>query len=262
MAFGIPSSTRRLLYIRDLLYELVVRDIKLRYKRSLLGIGWSLLNPLTELLVYSFVFGRVIPQEIPNFVVFLFIGILSWNWFQAAIMAATNSIVGNRDLIKRPGFPSPVLPIISVASNFIHFIIALPILFVLMYIEGVPLTETALLIPLIIVLQFTFTLGVAYFVATFHVTFRDTEYLVGIFLRLLLFVSGIFFSVEGVREEIWLINANPILHIINAYRFGFMNTEIPLLGNAMMWTAIASIILLVFGYITFQRTSYRYIEEL
>src|SRR5215468_1809870 len=95
---------------RDLLRELVVRDMKLRYKRSVLGLGWSLLNPLAQLLVYKFIFEQVLPVNVPNFTSYLFSGVLVWNWFHMSLVLATSSIVDNRDLIKRPGFPIAILP--------------------------------------------------------------------------------------------------------------------------------------------------------
>src|SRR5215475_3862893 len=94
---------------RDLLHELVVRDMKLRYKRSVLGIGWSLLNPLAQLLVYRFIFEDVLPVNVPNYTSYLFCGVLVWTWFQMSLVFATSSVVDNRDLIKRPGFPVAVL---------------------------------------------------------------------------------------------------------------------------------------------------------
>ena len=94
----------------DLLYELVARDLKLRYKRSVLGVAWSLLNPLMQLLVFAFVFGTVLPLGIPDYVIFLFTGILAWNWFHSSLLTATSTIVDNRDLVKRPGFPAAILP--------------------------------------------------------------------------------------------------------------------------------------------------------
>src|SRR5215475_8307833 len=101
---------------RDLLHELVVRDMKLRYKRSVLGIGWSLLNPFAQLLVFRFIFEQVLQVKIHNFTSFLFTGILVWNWFQMSLIFATTTVVDSRELIKRPGFPTAVLPAVTITS--------------------------------------------------------------------------------------------------------------------------------------------------
>src|SRR5690349_14967033 len=123
-------QSRRLVYLWDLLSVLVGRDMKLRYKRSLLGLAWSLVNPLAQFLILNFVFHSILPLDIPNYTPFLFTGILAWNWFNTALMSATDAIVDNGDLIRRPGFPPAVLPLIAVTSNLIHFLLALPILIV------------------------------------------------------------------------------------------------------------------------------------
>ena len=102
------DNLRRLIYIRDLLRELVVRDMKLRYKRSVLGVAWSILNPLAQLLVFGFVFRFILPVKIPNYSSFLFCGVLAWNWFSSSLLLSTGAIVDNRDLIKRPGFPAAI----------------------------------------------------------------------------------------------------------------------------------------------------------
>src|SRR6516164_4511461 len=123
-----PLTGRRLIYIRDLVYELVLRDLKLRYKRSTLGLVWSLLNPLLQLLVFSLVFTYIVPIQMPHYTIFLFIGILVWTWFAAALYAATTCIVENPSMIRHPGFPVSILPVITVTSNLIHFLLAGPIL--------------------------------------------------------------------------------------------------------------------------------------
>ena len=109
----------KLRYQFDLLRELVLRDLRLRYKRSL-GVFWSLLNPLLQLLVFTLIFGIVLPLKIPNFPLFLFVGLLAWNWFQASLTEATGAIVDNRDLVRRPGFSTTILPVVPVTTNFIR----------------------------------------------------------------------------------------------------------------------------------------------
>jgi lipopolysaccharide transport system permease protein len=112
---------------RDLLRELVVRDMKLRDKRSCLGVGWTLVNPLSQLLVFDFVFRVLFRVNEPNFSAFLFIGIISWNWFSSALLQSTTAILENRDLIRQPGFPAGILPVVTVIAHLIHFLITLPI---------------------------------------------------------------------------------------------------------------------------------------
>ena len=129
------SRNERLIYLHDLLFMLVARDMRLRYKRSWLGFGWTLLNPLAQLLVFYFIFNAVLPLNVPHYSSFLFTGILVWNWFQSTLLLATGAIVDHRELIRQPGFPAAILPIATVISNLIHFLLALPILFVFLMID-------------------------------------------------------------------------------------------------------------------------------
>src|SRR5262245_36055094 len=116
-AASVGPLARRVCYIRDLLLVLVSRDMKLRYKRSVLGSLWTLLNPLGQLLILSFLFRSVLQLGIPRYTSFLFCGLLVWTWFQAALSQATGSILESSDLIKRPGFPIAMLPIVTVTSH-------------------------------------------------------------------------------------------------------------------------------------------------
>ena len=118
----------RLVYLRDLIGVMVLRDIKIRYKRSVIGVGWSLLNPLLQLCVFYFVFGWVVPVRLPHFSVFLFVGILAWNWFQSSLVAASSVITDNPMLIRQPGFPVVMLPVVPVMANLVNLLLAFPVL--------------------------------------------------------------------------------------------------------------------------------------
>ena len=247
---------------RDLLRELVVRDIKLRYKGSLLGLAWSLLNPLAQLLVFGFVFSYILPLNIPNYTAFLFTGLLVWSWFQSSLVASATAIVDGRSLIKRPGFSAAVLPLVTVIANLIHFVLALPILVVFLLLTQIPIRTVTAVLPAIIVLQLVFTLGLCYFVATFHVIFRDTQHLVSIFLLLLFYLTPIFYDASVVPARFqWLYRLNPLLHLIEAYRAIFIYGQLPPLLPMLLLTAIAGLLLFL-GYRFFMQASYTFVEEL
>jgi lipopolysaccharide transport system permease protein len=260
MTIAIPYN--KLVHIYDLLHALIVRDMKLRYKRSVLGLAWSLLNPLAQLLVFSFIFQAVLPLNIPNYTLFLFTGLLAWTWFQSSIAAATGAIVDNRDLIRRPGFPIAILPVVIIITNLLHFLLALPILLIFLLLAGIPITGAVLALPLIILLQFILTLGVSYILATFHVTFRDTQYLVGILLMLGFYLTPIFYNISTLPGHYRAIyNLNPFVHIIGSYRAIFIEGHLPELLPLLILGGL-SILLLWFGYRIFMNTSYRFVEEL
>ena len=254
--------TRRLIFLRDLLHELIARDIKLRYKRKVLGTIWSLLNPLAHFLVLSFVFRYVLPLKIPNYTTFLFTGVLVWSWFRSSLHAATGTIVHNGTLIRRPGFPVAILPVVTVASHLIHFVLALPILLFFIYVGGIPITGAILVLPLVIVLQFFLTLSLAYLMATIHVTFRDTQYLLDILLLLGFYLSPIFYKADVIPPQYQPIyRLNPMVDLISAYRTILIEGKLPDLLPLLL-LAIAVTVLLRFGYTIFMRASYRFVEEL
>ena len=252
----------RLIYLRDLLRELVVRDMKLRYKRSVLGLAWSLINPLAQLLVLYLIFSLVLPLDIPNYPVFLFTGLLVWTWFQSSLLSATSVILENPDLIRRPGFPVAVLPVVTVITQLIHFLLALPILLIFLLFSHIRLTGTILLLPLIITLQFVFTLSLTYLVAAVHVTFRDTQYLLGILLLLGFYLSPIFYEASLIPAGFQFIyHLNPMVDLINAYRTILIQGELPDYLPLLL-LGVVSTGLLAAGYRIFVQSSYRFIEEL
>lgn len=252
----------RLAYFWDLLSVLVGRDIKLRYKRSVLGMAWSLLNPLAQFVILNFVFHTVLPLGIPNYTPFLFTGVLAWNWFHTALMLATSAIVDNGDLIRRPGFPPAVLPLIAVMSNLIHFLLALPILVVFVIGSGTHLSSAIVWLPVIIALEFLIILSLAYFLATIQVTFRDTQYLLGILLLLGFYLTPVFYDASVVPARYQAAyHINPMVYVIDAYRAVLLRGETPDF-RALGLIALVAGTMLSIGYRVFMRASYHFAEEL
>jgi homopolymeric O-antigen transport system permease protein len=257
------SFTRyRLAHVRDLLYTLVERDLKLRYKRSILGIAWSLLTPLAQLAVFYLVFKVLLPLNVPNYLAFLFSGVLVWNWFNISLYQATSAIVDNRELIKRPGFPIAILPTVTITSNLVHFLLALPILFVFLVIGGNGLTTALLALPLVIAIQFTLTLSLAYFTASFYVTFRDTQHLLGVLLNMLFFLTPVFYKASDLPAQYQsLYRLNPMVHLIEAYRTIFLLGSFPE-AKSLVVLAISSVAVLFMGYYVFTKASGHFVDEL
>lgn len=253
---------RRFIYGRDLVWELVLRDMKLRYKRSFLGLAWTLVNPLSQLLVFDFVFRVLFRVETPNYTVFLFIGIVSWNWFSAALLQSTNAILENRDLVRQPGFPSAMLPNVTVASHLIHYLIALPILFGLLVVSDVPISSSAWWLPVIIVLQYELTLSLSLFVAYLHVTFRDTQYLLGIFLMLGFFMTPILYDASIVPEAyLPIYRVNLMADLVEAYRAVLLHGVAPDPWSLLVVAGVSTVLLGLF-YRLFKRASIDFAEEI
>src|SRR5918911_3233060 len=253
-------AARRLVYLRDLFFGLISRDFKLRYKRSLLGIAWSLLVPLAQLLILYFVFSVVLPIQIPHYLTFLFIGLLPWSWFQSALLASSGAVLENRELVKHVGFPVAILPVVTVTSQFIHFLLALPVLIVFLLIDGYVPTSAVLMLPVIMLLQFILLLGIGYFVAAIQVTFYDTQYLLGIILLLFFYLTPVFYDARNVPEKYQMIyRLNPMAHIIGAYRSILVQQEWPDFASLSV-LGLISALLFSLNYMFFMRAHHRFVE--
>ncbi len=262
VTLGACAREKGFAYLFDLLYTLVVRDMKVRYEGSVIGVAWSFGAPLLLLVVFQFLFRTVLAIDIPRYSSFAFTGILVWTWVQAALTQSAGAITGSRELVKRPGFPLSVLPVMTVSTAMIHFLLGLPILGLFIVFDGGELRATVLALPLLIGLQFVLLLGVGYLVATANVLFRDTQHLLMVFLQLLFFLSPIFYEAKAVPVSYRLVyNLNPIVHLIDGYRAILLHGVMP------DWYVLAGVAvfaagLLYAGHRTFVRVSYRFVEEL
>jgi len=253
---------KQLTYLRDLLRELVVREMKLRYKRSVLGIVWSLLNPLFQMLVFIFLSRRVLSLDIPNYPSFVFTGVLAWNWFQSTVVATTSAITANRELVRRPGFPMAILPVVTVTTNLIHFLLALPIPLVFLLAGSGRLTSAILVLPLVIALQFALILGLGYLVTTVNVTFRDTQHILAVCFMLLFYMTPVFYDASLVPSRFQIVyHLNPMFHLITAYRAILIRGDLPDFCPLLPLAVLIGVLLWA-GYAVFQRASYRFVEEL
>ena len=163
---------------RQLIQSLVARELKARYRASVLGFFWSFITPLLLLLIYSFVFSVVLPNRAPEldpYSLFMFCGILPWTWFASSLLESSNSLVSGGNLIKKVLFPAEVLPIVSVLANMVHFVLGLPILLIfLIYFQHVPAPMNLLWFPVVAAVQLVFTLGLALIVSALTVTYATS----------------------------------------------------------------------------------------
>lgn len=253
---------RKIAHFFDLLRVLVDRDMKLLYKRSALGIAWTLINPLLQLAVFSFVFRSVIPINIPQFSSFAFSGLLIWTWSQTALFQATGLITSNKALIRQPNFPTAILPVVTTMTGLIHFLLALPVLIIFLAVDGVRPSSVLFVLPLLMVIQFVLTVGLAYPLAALNVTFRDTQHTLGVLLQMLFYLTPIFYDLNSVPKEFQpLYQLNPMVPLLEAYR------AILLKGTQPDWQALLIVSLVVavilpIGLAIFRRQSNTFVEEL
>src|SRR5437762_4727780 len=173
------ASLAQLIRYRGLIQSLVARELRARYRGSVLGFFWSFVNPLLLLLVYSFVFTYVLENKVPGiqpYALFMFCGILPWTWFSSSLTEAAGSLIAGGNLIKKVLFPAEVLPIVSVLTNMVHFFLGLPILiaFLLLY-QHYPRPGNLLWFPVVVVVQLVFTVALALILSALAVHFRDIK---------------------------------------------------------------------------------------
>jgi ABC-type polysaccharide/polyol phosphate export permease len=268
---NIAHKLKELWQYRELVYNLTVRDLKVRYKNSILGIVWSLANPLLMMAVYTVVFKLIGQADQPNYPAFILCALLPWNFFSSSVAQATDSVVAAAPLINKVYFPREVLPISVVLSNLVNFLIALPVFFLLAWIMGNPINLCAAMLPVIILVEISFILGITLITSTLNVFYRDTRHVLDVLLLAWFFLTPIFYPITIVREQqvvmgvtlnmqVWLRRLNPMASIIAAYRDMLYWGTLPGL-DFLLRTALTAVTVLVIGYLFFLHYSPRFSEE-
>ena len=261
-------NLRQLVRYRALIQSLVTRELKARYRGSVLGFFWSFINPLLLLVVYSFVFTVVLPgthpPEIEPYALFLFCGILPWTWFSSSLTEAANSLMAGGNLIKKVLFPAEILPIVAVLSNMMHFLFGLPILlaFLIWFRPTISFVEV-LWFPVVVAVQLLFTLGLSLLLAALTVHFRDIKDILSNLLTLWFFATPIIYPMHLAPGTISkaVLNANPFSHFAVSYQ-EILFYEGPF-GHWKWLLAIfvASVLLFLLGYFLFDRLRDSFAEE-
>lgn len=247
---------------RELLKNLVIKDLKVKYRNSFLGFLWSLLNPLMMIVVYSVALKYILRVQIENFPLFLVVGILPWNLFSGTAIASTEAIIGNANLIKKIAFPREILPIATVLFHTAQFLLALLVFFPALLFLGAPWTAAIVAYPLVLLLQVIFTLGVALFLSAITVSYRDIKYLTEVALMILFWMTPVVYHLPMVPESVrWLFELNPLTAYITAYHemlyWGrWPSAQMLLLGS--LWAVLA----LGVGSWVFRRHQQSFAEDL
>jgi lipopolysaccharide transport system permease protein len=253
-------SLARLAGYRGLIQSLVVRELKARYRGSVLGFFWSFVNPLLLLSIYSFVFAKILPPNATAdnmpYEVFMFCGLLPWTWFSASLLEGSGSLIAGGNLIKKVLFPAEILPIVTVLSNLVHFALGLLILAGFMvWRQHFPDWNELAWFPVIVLVQLVFTLALVLILSALTVHFRDLKDLLSNLLTFWFFATPIIYSYKmpSVAGYIDLFNLNPMFHIAVSYQevlffrgpFGHLSWLLALGG--------ASLILFLAAYWVFDR---------
>lgn len=230
------TPARQILRFRSLLGVLVSRDLKARYRGSILGFFWSLANPLLLLAVYTFVFAVVFQPRVPGmepYALFLVTGLFPWVWISTSLIEGTLSLTTNAPLIRKASFPAEILPAVSVISNLAHFAFAIPVIAVALWAGRLLGFEvggwTGLLLPLVVALQIPMVTGLAMGLAALNVHFKDVRDLIQHLLTLLFFMTPILYSLEAVPIAVLrrAVRANPFTPFLLAYQDTLFSGRVP-----------------------------------
>lgn len=248
---------------RTLLGALVVRHLHTRYRGSALGFLWSLLNPLCLMAVYTVVFHHYMRAggNDEHYTIFLFSGLLPWLWMTSAVNEGTTAIVSSGHLITKSMFPAHILPVVSVVTNLVNFMLSLPLLFIFMYASGMSFHPALLSLPVIIAVQFLFLKGLAVGLSALNVHFRDVQHIVGNVFTFLFFLCPIVYSASLVPERFrFTLDLNPFALFTTSYHEIIMNGRVPWESLGML--TLFALVSLLFGHIVFDRYRESFAESL
>jgi lipopolysaccharide transport system permease protein len=257
---------------RELLYFLVWRDIKVRYKQAVLGVGWAVLQPLVQMLVFTFIFGvaaklkSALPPGLP-YSVFVLSGLLPWQLFATSLSAGGMSLVNQQHLLTKIYFPRLFIPTAAVGGALVDLAVAAVLFTLLLLINGIGLSWTLLLLPLLLALTVMFSLGMAYLLSALTVTYRDFRFLIPFMAQLWMWLSFVAFPpamVEGSRHR-WVLALNPMYAIIAGYRKillgsvpGLKDSDIGWHWNYLLVAVVLSAATFLIGLFYFRRTERRF----
>ncbi len=253
---------KKIYQYRELLKNNVKKEIRGRYKNSVLGVLWTFLNPLLQLAVYAMIFPLILKTTQPYYVIFVCVGLIPWTFFTTVVSQSAFTVVANGNIVKKVYFPREILPLSVVASGAVNFMISTLIILAFVIFSGLGITKYIIFYPVILIIQFVFQLGIAFILSAITVYLRDIEHFVQIALMVLFYATPIVYSGDSIPEAFkFIITFNPMAHILEGYRDIFYNQTMPDLSNLAIVFAL-SIVLCIFGYFVFKKLQKGFAEEL
>ncbi len=251
----IKLNLREVWEYRELLYFLIWRDVKVRYKQTVLGAAWAILQPLTTMVVFSLFFGKLakVPSDDLPYPIFSYAALVPWTFFASGLSQGSNSLVGSQNLIKKVYFPRLVIPLASVLAPAVDFCLAFVVLLGMMVAYGIYPTVNVLWLPLLLLLAFVTSLGVGMWLSALNVQFRDVRYTVPFLTQLWLFATPIAYP-SSLLDQPWrtIYGLNPMVGVVEGFRWALLGTETRP-GAMLVVSTIAALALLVSGALYFRR---------
>ncbi|WFR56320.1 ABC transporter permease [Anaerocolumna sp. AGMB13025] len=257
------NTIKELYGYRQMIFSLVKRDLRGRYKGSALGFLWTFINPLLQLIVYTLVFSVIIKTDIDKFYLFLFVALVPWLFFSTCLTGGASCIWAQQDMVKKIYFPREVLPLSYVISQLINMLLTFIVIFIVIIISGTGINVIAVLyLPIIISVEFVLALGTTMLMSALTVYFRDLEYILSIVSMAWMYMTPIVYSVEQVPKEIMpFYNLNPMNPIIIAYRDILYYKHSPQLGT-LVHAFLLGLFVLILGCFLFSKLKRHFAEEL
>ena len=247
---------------RHLTLKLAISDFKLRYKNSILGFFWSLIEPLLMLSVSYFVFSYFMKMNVEHYQLFLLAGIISWNMLTRGTGLGLNSILGKPALVNKIYFPREILVISSSITSLLMTLLEFIVLGIFMMIFKVMPTKTIIYFPIVLSIEFILVLGLSFGLASLNVYYRDIQYIWAVILQAGFFLSPIVYPISIIPEKsVWIIKLNPMTIIIDILRGSTVYNTVPV-SKELIYIIVSSIIVLVIGYIIFLKLEPRFAEEI
>lgn len=246
---------------RELLYFLMWRDIKVRYKQTVLGAAWAIIQPLVTMIIFTYFFGKLarVPTDGVPYPIFFYTGLLLWTFFSNGVTNGANSLVGNSNLITKVYFPRLIIPSAAVGAGLLDFAIASILLIALLIYYGFPPAWSYVMVLPLIILTTAFALGVGIWFSALNVRYRDVRYALPFLIQIWMFVSPIIYPSSMVPQEWrWVLALNPLTGIVESFRASLFGRELP--WAALAYSAMFTLVMLAYASYTFRRMERSFAE--
>lgn len=257
------TTIKEIYAYREMIFSLVRRDLKGRYKGSVLGFLWTFINPLLQLGVYTMVFSVIMRSGIEDYYLFLFVALIPWIFFSTSLSGGSSCIWAQQDMVKKIYFPREVLPIAFVTSQFVNMLLSFLVVFAVLILSGKGLNPVALLsLPAVMAVEYVLCLSAAMLSSAVTVYLRDVEYILGIVTMAWQFLTPVMYGLDQVPQEItWVFNLNPMTPVIIAYRDILYYGVVPKM-ETLVRAIVFGVIVLLFGILVFGKLKRHFAEEL
>jgi lipopolysaccharide transport system permease protein len=246
---------------RELVWVMIVRDIKVRYKQTVMGVAWALIQPLTMMLIFTLIFGKLakIPSDGYPYPIFVFSGLLAWNFFSSSVSSAGMSLVGSSNLVSKVYFPRIIIPISSIGVSLVDFSISCLILLAMMLYYSQDISASILYLPFFLCGLITVSIGLGGWLAAVTVSYRDFRYVIPYLLQVWMYLTPVIYPITFVPEKWrWLLYLNPMYAWINGIRASFLGQPIDHFGTVI--SGILSLLIFGFGMYYFEKTQRKFAD--